>query len=239
MAGGVFVTATGTDVGKTLVSAGLVSGWRGRGIDAGYVKPVQTGALPRESGGLQAPDVEEVCQVTGLDPDRRLRARMAPCLLEPACSPHLAARLMGRSIRVGPLAEAVRGLGCEWEWLVVEGAGGVWVPLNETETMLDLAVAVGFPVLLVGHSGLGTINHVLLSLESLRRRGLIVAGVILNDRFPVTEADRYIRDDNVATIEALGGVRVVARVPHAGCPVNRTVVDRALDAWPVFQEWKP
>ena len=89
------------------------------------------------------------------------------------------------------------------------------MPLNECQTMLDLAWEMGMPVLLVGHSGLGTINHVLLSLEAIRRRGCNLLGVILNDIRPVSAPDSYIHEDNVRTIELFGKVPVT-RIPHLG-----------------------
>jgi dethiobiotin synthase len=231
---GIFVTATGTDVGKTVIAAGLLRGLRLRGVRACYLKPVQTGAVADGAGGLLAPDVDTVCRAAELVPDAALRARMSPYVFSRACSPHLAARLEGRTIHVSAIVEHARALHAEWQWLVIEGAGGILVPLNDSETMLDLAAALGFPALLVAHSGLGTLNHVLLSLEALRRRGLIVAGVVLNDVRPVTEGDRYLRDDNVAVIEAFGATRVLARVPFAGAPPDWTVVDRALEAGPLL-----
>ena len=113
----------------------------------------------------------------------------------------------GERIEIDKIVECAEWLATRYQRLVVEGAGGVAVPLNESETMLDLAWEMQMPVLLVGHSGLGTINHVLLSLEAIRRRGCNVLGVILNDLHPVPEADSYIHEDNVRTIESFGKVR--------------------------------
>ncbi|MDI6774891.1 MAG: dethiobiotin synthase [Verrucomicrobiota bacterium] len=239
MSNGVFVTATGTDAGKTVLAAGLMRGLRARGLRACYMKPVQTGAVADGAGGLSAPDVDAVCRAAGLTPSAALRARMSPYVFSRACSPHLAARLAGGNIRIATLLENARALNAEWERLVVEGAGGALTPLNETETMLDLAAALGFPVLLAAHSGLGALNHVLLSLEALRRRGLVVAGVVLNDTRPAADGDRYIRDDNVAAIETFGASRVLARVPYAGEPPDWAVVDRALENGPLFWERMP
>jgi dethiobiotin synthetase len=94
--------------------------------------------------------------------------------------------------------------------------------------MLDLAWEMGMPVLLVGHSGLGTINHVLLSLEAIRRRGCNLLGVILNDIRPVAEADSYIHDDNVRTIESFGNVRAVTRIPYLGEHPEMSQMDACL-----------
>jgi dethiobiotin synthetase len=126
------------------------------------------------------------------------------------------------------ILENARLLAARHRPLVVEGAGGLMVPLNESETMLDLAAALGMPVILVGHSGLGTINHTLLSLEALRRRGLQVPGVILNDTRPVAESEEFIHDDNMHAVESFGKVRVLARIPWLGSPPDLDLLDRAL-----------
>jgi len=209
----VFVTGTGTDVGKTRVTAGLVSRLRDRGVDAIPVKPVQTGALRDARGGWHAPDIEYVLASARLALDDGLRAELAFYLFEPACSPHLAARLAGKPILVERIVEGVRRLETRHGALIVEGAGGILVPLGPTTTMLDLAVALALPVLLVAHAGLGTINHTLLSLAALRDRGVPVVGVVLNETREQDPATKYIRDDNARTIEEMGAVRIVARIP--------------------------
>lgn len=152
-----FVTGTDTGVGKTLVSAVLMAG-----SEAIYWKPVQSG----EPG-----DTEWVRQVTGLP-----AGRFAPetYRFPHPLSPHAAAALAGVQIELEAFCPppATR--------LIVEGAGGVQVPLNDRHLMVDLMVRLGLPVLLVARSGLGTINHTLLSLEALRRRRLEVLGVVVN-----------------------------------------------------------
>ena len=151
---GLFVTGTGTDVGKTVVAACLV-----RALDADYWKPIQ-------SGLAAADDAAEIDRLTGLPPARNHPFVYA---LQAPLSPHEAARREGVVIDLDrfhlPRTERP---------LVVEGAGGLLVPLNRDCLMIDLIARLGLPVVLVGLSGLGTINHTLLSLEALRRRGLPV-----------------------------------------------------------------
>lgn len=225
---GLFVTATGTGVGKTLVTAGVLRNLRRRGVAAMAMKPVQTGAAPDAQGRLDAPDLAFVRQAAGLEMDEATCALAAPFLYEPACSPHLAARLAGRPIRFERILDCAKKLAARHEMLVVEGAGGLMVPLGEDGMMIDLAAALCLPVLLVAQSGLGTINHTLLSLEALRHRGLRVLGVILNDTQPLNESERFIHDDNANAIATFGGAPVLARIPWLGAPPALDRLDDAL-----------
>lgn len=160
----------------------------------------------------------------------------------PACSPHLAARLAGRALSAGGLLRKLRRAAPEDAFLLVEGAGGLYVPLNDRETMLDFMEPLGFPVLLVVGNKLGCINHALLSLDVLRARGLRAAGMILNRTAPETSCDpgsgphadggneRRLLRDNAETLRALGeerGVPVLAEIPH--CPDLASDPERA---WP-------
>ena len=108
---------------------------------------------------------------------------------EPACSPHLAARLAGRPLTVSGLREKLERKAPDGAFLLIEGAGGIYVPLNDRETMLDFMREIDFPVLLVVGNKLGCINHALLSLDVLQSHGLRVCGMILNRPIPETVCD--------------------------------------------------
>jgi malonyl-CoA O-methyltransferase len=181
---GVFVTGTDTGVGKTVVSA-----WLMRALDADYWKPVQAG-LDGET------DTEAVQRLTGFPEERFHRPAYR---LKAALSPHEAAAREGTAIALDAFRLPVTG-----RTLVVEGAGGLLVPLNDRAFMTDLMARLGLPALLVAGSGLGTINHTLLSLEALRARGLAVAGVVMNG--PANPANRR-------AIETFGAVAVIAELP--------------------------
>jgi malonyl-CoA O-methyltransferase len=186
---GVFVTGTDTGIGKTLVSACLVRAW-----DAVYWKPVQTG-LAEETG-----DTATVATLADVPPDRLLTPRHA---LQAPLSPQAAAALEGLAITLDdfvPPAITVTG----GRPLVVEGAGGVLVPLSDTALMIDLMARLELPVVVVARTGLGTINHTLLTLAALRARRLTVAGVILSG--PPNPGNR-------AAIERFGAVAVLAELP--------------------------
>ena len=178
---GVFVTGTDTGIGKTLVAAWLVRNWR-----ASYWKPVQSGV----ADGSDAACVADLAPGTPVHP--------SAYVLRAPLSPHEAAAREGRRIDLDAFTLPAASP------LVVEGAGGVLVPLNETATMADLMVRLGLPVLVVARSTLGTINHTLLTLEALAHRGLTVAGVVLNG--PPNPANRR-------AIEQYGRVAVLAELP--------------------------
>ncbi len=190
---GVFVTGTDTGVGKTVVSAALLARYR-RELPVRYWKPVQTGIE-------QDDDTEEVARLSrcGADEVRRSGVR-----LPRPVSPHLAARLSGVRIALEPLVDVVASGASAAAW-IVEGAGGVIVPINESETMADLMVALGLPIVVAARSTLGTINHTLLTLEALRRRSLTVAGVVL-----VGPPDA----ENRTAIERYGGALVLGELPR-------------------------
>ena len=185
MSRGYFVTGTDTDVGKTVACAYLL-----RALDADYWKPVQSG-LEGET------DSEAVQRLTGLPPERFHASAYA---LRAPLSPHESARREGVriSLEVFALPKTPR-------LLLVEGAGGVLVPLNADALMVDLMRRLGLPVVLVVRSTLGTINHTLLSLEALRVRGLKVAGIVMNG--PPNEANRR-------ALEEYGKAEVIAEIPR-------------------------
>jgi len=200
---GLFVTGTDTGVGKTEVACALVSGARFSGLDAGAMKPAQTGATPGE-----ASDAERLrAAAGGADP----LDLVCPYQFLPPLAPGVAARLAGVEISLPRLLEAAHALAARHAALVVEGAGGLLVPLTPAGTYADLAVALGLPVLVVARAGLGTVNHTALTVEALRTRRLTVAGVVLNRTVPDDDASV---PHNAAEIERLTGAAVLATLPY-------------------------
>ncbi len=210
---GFVVTGTDTDVGKTHATAALCLWLHARGVAVAPMKPVQTGSTPVPGGGFVAPDLQFTLDRLGLAPAPEDRASMQPFCYGPACSPHLAVAPGEAEPTVAAIAATARRLGARFPAVAVEGAGGLMVPLNPRETMLDLFAALGLPVVLVARVGLGTINHTLLSLMALKARGLAVAGVVLNETRPQSAEDAFIRADNPGTIAAFGGVPVFGTLP--------------------------
>lgn len=215
MTKGYFITGTNTGVGKTFVTAAVLASLRAQGTDAVPMKPVQTGAW-KTPNGLRAPDLEFALNMAEIEADAE-RPLMNPYAYEPACSPHLAGRLADDYPRLDHIVACARELEAKHDCVLVEGAGGIMVPLDETTLMLDLMVELAYPVILVASPTLGTLNHTLLSLKALRDAGLTVHSVVLNPTSPLTEPDRFIWEDNKATLERLGQVSVVGPLPcHAG-----------------------
>ncbi|HEY1593619.1 MAG TPA: dethiobiotin synthase [Solirubrobacteraceae bacterium] len=196
---GLFVTGTDTGVGKTVVSAAIVAGLVSLGFAVRPLKPLITG-LDEPPDPIWPPDHEQLARVAGLDPDDVALLRYGP-----AVSPHLAAELTGEAVRPGELERAIRGAVHDGEVAVVEGAGGLLVPIAPVYDMRELAAALAMPLVVVARPGLGTINHTLLTLEAARSRGLSVAGVVLN---PWPAEPDEIERSNRATIEQLGEVTV-------------------------------
>ena len=132
--GGIFVTGTDTGVGKTIIAAGLLAQFRAAGVDAVPMKPVQTGCK-LVKGRRVAPDLTFCLNMAGLKPYKRELADMAPYCFSPACSPHLAAQEAGVSLSLSMIERAYKRLSRAHEMVVVEGAGGVLVPLNKRQTI--------------------------------------------------------------------------------------------------------
>lgn len=231
MGKGLFITGTGTEVGKTVVTAGILRYLRGQGVDAMPMKPVQTGAVASEEG-WRAPDLDFHFLSAGIRVSRKQYGVFAPYCYGPACSPHLAGRERGEYPDIARISASVQGLVMKYEALLIEGAGGIMVPLDESRTNLDLMKALGCPVLLVAHAGLGTINHTLLSLGALRGAGLEVVGVVFNEVTPVGED--YIKADNPDAVSRFGAVEVLGRIPYCG-----DVVAEDESFWKTFEESMP
>lgn len=177
------------------------------------IKPVQTGAI-REGGRFISPDLEFCLAASGIQPAADEKKLMLPYAYEPACSPHLAGRLAKRYPEVSEIQQCAGKLLESHQALVVEGAGGILVPLNERQTMLDLMIKLGFPVVLVSRFGLGAINHSLLSIRALREAGLEILGVVFNRTEPSRPENRFIEEDNPDTIAAFGRVPILGKLDY-------------------------
>jgi dethiobiotin synthetase len=192
---GLFITGTDTDVGKSVVAAALLHRYRQR-IPMRYWKPIQTGIE-------QADDTREV-RYLGMCSESEILDR--GIRLPRPLSPHLSARLNGTCIELQQVAQTAISAASKdtnLRWLV-EGAGGALVPINETEFMVDLMRRMALPIVVVGRSTLGTINHTLMTLETLRGRNLPAAGVVM-----VGEKN----SGNREAIEKFGNVEVVGELP--------------------------
>ncbi len=199
---GLFVTGTGTGVGKTVLSAALLAALSAAGERVSTHKPVVTGV--DDPPGEWPPDHELLARVARMTP-----AQVAPLRYGPAVSPHLAAELAGERVdpeRIAATAhDALRSADEQGAVLIIEGVGGLLVPLAEGFTVRDLASRLGLGLLIAASPGLGTINHTLLTLESARTAGLEVRAVVLT---PWPELPDAMEESNRATIARRGDVEV-------------------------------
>jgi dethiobiotin synthetase len=195
---GLFVTGTGTGVGKTVVAAALCAALRARGEPVAAWKPVVTGTDEPPAGGWP-PDHELLATASGRAPEE-----VAPLTFGPAVSPHLAAELARTPIEPPRLLEQARAAAGEG-FLVAEGVGGLLVPLTPGYLVRDLAVDLHLPLLVVARRGLGTINHSLLTVEAARAAGLRVAAVVMT---PWPDEPSALETSNRETVARLGGVPV-------------------------------
>lgn len=204
---GIFITATGTDVGKTFVSALLVKHLRQSGIRAGYFKPVLSGAY-RKDEKLIPGDAEYVCSVSNLS---NLPEELVSYVFEEPVSPHLAAQIEGRCIEKKIILNHFNKIGKGFDFVVVEGCGGILCPLRlDQEPLLvsDIIKMIGLDVVIVAPAGLGTINATVLTVEYARKSKIVIAGIVLNHY----EKGNFLHEDNRKQIERLTGVPVIACV---------------------------
>jgi dethiobiotin synthetase len=194
---GFFITGTGTGVGKTIVSAVLLAAMRAAHEPVRAHKPVLTGL--DEPEGAWPSDHELLALAAGMRPDE-----VAPLRYGPAVSPQLAAALAGEPI--DPSAVIAHARTGDRASVIVEGVGGLLVPLNDEFTVRDLAVELGLPILIAAQPGLGTINHTLLTIEAARSAGLTVCAVVLT---PWPCEPSVLELSNRDTIARLGKVEVV------------------------------
>lgn len=211
---GFFITGTNTDTGKTLTTATILRLLRQNGKDAVAAKPVQTGVLAELDGCALAPDMEVYRQASGFSPSAEDLPLCFQYGFEPACSPHLAARLAGVRIDLAEVARKLALLGERHDCVLVEGAGGALVPLNEQETLLDLMRLLNLPVILTADNKLGMINHALLTLQALRAARIQIEGVIINHVHSGAPKESYLLDENIRAVEGFGKVRILGVIPH-------------------------
>lgn len=204
-----FVTGTGTDIGKTYVTGLIVKCLRDAGFAAGYYKAALSGAEVTADGTLLPGDALHVARVAELD----AADVTVSYVYRDAVSPHLAAQIEHRPMDFAKVAQDYRRAKERTDYLTVEGSGGIICPLrwdgDEHVVLDDLAVRLGLAALVVADAGLGTINAAVLTAEHLRARGIPLRGFIFNNW-----QGGLMQEDNVRMVEEITGARVLACVPH-------------------------
>lgn len=174
---GIFITGTDTGVGKTLVASGIAAALRDRGVDVGVMKPIESGCT-RYNGKLRPGDALFLKEMAQCQDEQGLINLYA---LEHPLAPALAAEIEGVKISIEPVVEALSILLSRHELVIVEGVGGLLVPIYKNYFVADLAKDMSLPLIIVARSTLGTINHTLLTLSHARKEGLKILGLVMNN----------------------------------------------------------
>lgn len=207
MSKGIFITATGTDVGKTYISALTVKKMRELGLNCGYYKPALSGAELRNEELIPG-DCEHVLKASGITANP---SDFASYIFKTAVSPHLAAEIEGVSIKKEKILKDFNKKKEEFEYIVVEGAGGIVCPFNlkDEKIMLpDIIKMLEMDVIIVSTATLGSINNAVLTAEYIKSLGINIKGFILNNY----DENDFMQQDNKQQIENLTGIKILATV---------------------------
>jgi len=206
---GYFVTATGTDVGKTFITALLVKKWRDSGIDAGYYKAALSGAELRD-GKWVAGDADYVKRTANLSDTQE---QLVSYVYKEAVSPHLAARKEGNPVELAKVKDDFDAASNRHEFVFAEGSGGIICPIRYDDQkifLVDIMKTLNLPLLIVTTAALGSINACVLTVEYARSRGLDVRGLIVN-RYG-SSGNLEMEDDNIRMMQDLTSLEVIAKV---------------------------
>jgi len=236
---GLFVTGTDTGVGKTVVSEALVRLLRRQGHRVRVCKPVAAGAQWVEDRWV-SDDTIKLALAAGSDGEWD---QVTPWVWPEPAAPPVAARQAGATVTLAEIVEAVRRCARPDEPVLVEGVGGLLCPLTDTETVADLVQKLGLPLIVVARRSLGTLNHTLLTLEAAARRGLHVAGVVINE---TTSPQGLADETNVDELRWRINTPILAVVPHHPRPPVDALPALAAVDWPRLclpkernSVWKP
>ncbi len=232
---GLFITGTDTGVGKTIIAAGLVKLARISGLKAVGVKLVETGCIIRD-GQLHPEDGAFLCQASEghitLD-------ECVPFRFSLPASPARAAATVGSTLNIADLKEHVLTLAENADLTVVEGAGGIMVPIHSGIMMLDLVEQLGFPCLIVARSGLGTINHTLLTFQALKDKGVKISGIVLSCSSPQKGPEEEFTPSDLARLTQPVPVLVMPYLSADRISDPARIAEAMVSSWPkeTLDEW--
>lgn len=208
MSKGLFITGTGTDVGKTFVTALIIKKLREFGINAGYYKAALSGA-EEINGKLIPGDAEYVCKTAKIDKDP---SECVSYIYKNPYSPHLAAILEGNHLEKDVIINDFNRSLREFDYLTVEGSGGIVCPIQYDKHIMleDIIKLFDLPTLIVADAGLGTINSVVLTVEYMRARNIKINGIIFNNY----HYGSILEENNIKMVEEITGIKVLAKVDH-------------------------
>ncbi|HHT9105404.1 MAG TPA: dethiobiotin synthase [Candidatus Wujingus californicus] len=207
MAKGYFITGTDTGVGKTLVAGGIAALLKNKGINVGVMKPIATGCK-WINNRLISEDAVFLKLSAEVEDDYEL---INPNSLEQSLAPSIAARLSNTKIDIEKIHTSYDILSERHDYIIVEGIGGLLVPIDEYYFVVDVAEEMGLPVIVVCRPTLGTINHTLLTVSYARQHGLDVKGIIINES--AENCDIIVKDTNTDEIKRLTGLPIIGTIP--------------------------
>lgn len=212
----IFLTGTGTDVGKTYVTALIVKKLREAGKRAAYYKAAMSGNQRRGDGSLIPGDALQVKTVSGIDQPLE---EMCPYLYEAAVSPHLASKTEGNPVELERVLQDFDQACAQYDYVTAEGSGGILCPLRFDEQKIqleDFIKARSLPCLIVADAGLGTINAVVLTAEYMKAHGILAKGILFNQYQP----GNRLHEDNLLMCQTMTGLKVVACVKDGDCDLD-------------------
>ena len=205
---GYFITGTDTDVGKTVVTACLATLFKSQGKDVGVMKPIETGVDPECSSAANS-DAKFLMEVTG---NTDQEEEVCPCRLKIPASPYQAAQMAGTKIQPSTLIDKFKVLQSRHEGMLVEGVGGLLVPITRNYDVSDLALETGLPLIIVSRFRIGTLNHTLLTVQAAKQKGIIIKGIILNQQESEELSDVVKQQGKL--IEELSGIPILGTCPY-------------------------
>jgi len=229
MAKGVFIVGTDTDVGKTVVTAGIIHVLRSNGYNATYFKAALSGAL-EEGNELIPGDAKLACEISNLE---EVYEHITPYVYKNAVSPHLAAKIENNPIQIEVIIEKYKYLKGKYDYIIAEGSGGIVCPLIDDErgvyTLENLIKDLNMSVIIVARAGVGTINHTILTVKYIESLGINIKGIIINNYI-----DNLICNDNIQMIQKLTKVKVIGKVKHIKNLKDNTLQAIRLNAEKAF-----
>ncbi|MCI0505581.1 MAG: dethiobiotin synthase [Gammaproteobacteria bacterium] len=210
---GYFITGTDTSVGKTHVALALMSAFKAQGKQVTGMKPVSAGGRETKDG-LRNDDAELLMRAASVALPYEL---INPYAFKPAVAPHIAAQLAGINIDIQHIKHCYRQIASNADIVIVEGAGGWLVPVNDHQTMADAAASLNLPVILVVGMRLGCLNHALLSVESIRSKGMVLTGWVANHISPTMEKSK----NNIECLKQLIPSPLLGIIPHNSSVTSR------------------
>ncbi|MPQ42883.1 dethiobiotin synthase [Clostridium tarantellae] len=210
MSKGIFITGTDTEVGKTYITAMIIKELRDNGFNATYFKGVLSGVI-EENGEFIPEDAKFVCNKSNLyEPYKNI----VSYTLKTPVSPHLACRLEDVNISLDKIKDDFLKLKNKYDYIVVEGSGGIVCPIkieeNEQILLEDIIKTLKLPVLIIARAGLGTINHTCLTINYLKSKGIKVKGIIINNY----DNTNLVHKDNIKVIQKLTKVKIISKIPY-------------------------